>query len=501
MMKLGNRKNSRKFTKGVCACAMACAVAFSGVPTGAVMSVVQAEENVGSWVYDEEESLYFFTDENGWKYSAWDMDDEYCSLVSIPETTTGDITIPKSITVDGEKWIVYQDEDLIIPKGATVKTPWKYDEQDGVYYYTDANGWKYSIDELDDTECYLEEVPSTMEGELTIPSVAVIEGEELPLSISYMFRVPSGVTSLIMPRGGSLSSDAFEDANSNLVVHGYAGDDVCLIAIDKGLQVEYYDVFTDDQGVNYRIIFDDEGEESTQVSVYTYTGKGGKVTVPETVSSGDKTYTVIEVDSGAFYKATKVTGVTLPTTITSIGSNVFQGCTALTSFKMPNKVNFMGESTFYGCSKLKSVSLSTKLSTVTSSTFYKCTSLTSVTVPNNISYISPNAFYGCSKLTKITLGTKLTGISTSAFAKCTKLKTVTIKSKVLDEIGESAFSGDKALKTITLKATKLTKSSIGKNAFKGTKKKMVIKVPSSKVKAYKKFMSKYGNKTVVVKKG
>ena len=71
--------------------------------------------------------------------------------------------------------------------------------------------------------------------------------------------------------------------------------------------VEYYNIFK--KSIDARNKEDIYYNYTVDVK---YTGKGGKVTVPETVSSGDKTYTVIEVDSGAFYKATKVTGVTLP---------------------------------------------------------------------------------------------------------------------------------------------------------------------------------------------
>ena len=45
------------------------------------------------------------------------------------------------------------------------------------------------------------------------------------------------------------------------------------------------------------------------------------------------------------------------------------------------------------------------------------------------------------------------------------------------------------------------KKSVGKNALKGTNKKLVIKVPKKNVKKYKIYFKNKGNKSVKVKKG
>lgn len=114
--------------------------------------------------------------------------------------------------------------------------------------------------------------------------------------------------------------------------------------------------------------------------------------------------------------------------------------------------------------------------------------------------IADNALANNTKVTKVVIGKNVTSIGKNAFKKCTKLKTVEIKSTKLNKIGANAFYGAKKLTKITLKATKLTKKSIGKNALKGTNKKLVIKVPKSKVKTYKTYFKNKGNKTVKVKK-
>ena len=90
-------------------------------------------------------------------------------------------------------------------------------------------------------------------------------------------------------------------------------------------------------------------------------------------------------------------------------------------------------------------------------------------------------------------------IASKAFANNKKLKTVTI-GKNITTIGKSAFAGCKKLKKITIKSTKLKSGAIGKNAFKGTAKNLVVKVPRKQYRAYKKFLKKKGNKKVKIKK-
>lgn len=89
---------------------------------------------------------------------------------------------------------------------------------------------------------------------------------------------------------------------------------------------------------------------------------------------------------------------------------------------------------------------------------------------------------------------KVTAVSKNAFKNNKKLKKVII-GKNVTKIEANAFSGCKNLKTITVKSTKL--KSVGKNAFKGINAKAKIKVPVSKLKKYKKLMSKKGQKSTV----
>lgn len=90
---------------------------------------------------------------------------------------------------------------------------------------------------------------------------------------------------------------------------------------------------------------------------------------------------------------------------------------------------------------------------------------------------------------------KVTSIAPGAFKNNKKLTKVTIGSNV-KTIGKQAFYGCKNLKSITIKSKYLTTKSIGAKAFTkaGSKnyKKLVVKVPKSKKKAYVKLLKKKG---------
>lgn len=89
-----------------------------------------------------------------------------------------------------------------------------------------------------------------------------------------------------------------------------------------------------------------------------------------------------------------------------------------------------------------------------------------------------------------------------------KLKSFTLPQKIsigkatyhVVQIEKNAFSGCKNLKNLNIKPEKLTKKTVGKNAFQGIHAKATIKVPAKKKAVYKKLLkSKGAGKKVVIK--
>ena len=86
---------------------------------------------------------------------------------------------------------------------------------------------------------------------------------------------------------------------------------------------------------------------------------------------------------------------------------------------------------------------------------------------------------------------EVTAIGDKAFRKCKNLAGVTLYPKVV-KIGKQAFEGCTNIITFEIRYTKFSKKNIGKNAFKGIKKKTIYILPKKKKNAYKKLLIKRG---------
>ena len=86
---------------------------------------------------------------------------------------------------------------------------------------------------------------------------------------------------------------------------------------------------------------------------------------------------------------------------------------------------------------------------------------------------------------------KVTALGENAFKNCKKLKNVTIGNNVTS-IGKNSFKGCKKLKKVVIKAAKVKK--FGRGLFKGTGKKLVVKVPKKVKKSYKAKLKRAGFK-------
>jgi len=201
---------------------------------------------------------------------------------------------------------------------------------------------------------------------------------------------------------------------------------------------------------------------------------------------------------------TKKTDVTIPDTVqyggvtykvTAIADEAFKNHPTLKSIKMGANIKTIGKKAFYGCKKLTSVTIGKNVTVIGESAFQNCTSLKKITIPAGVITIGKKAFYGCKKLSTVKMGKNVQTIGNSAFQNCIALKKIEIPSKV-KKIGSKAFYGCKKLTSITIKTTKLNTSKVGKQAFtkagSSNYKKLTVKVPKKKKKAYKTMLKKRG---------
>ncbi|MGM9810089.1 MAG: leucine-rich repeat protein [Paludibacteraceae bacterium] len=259
--------------------------------------------------------------------------------------------------------------------------------------------------------------------------------------------------------------------------------------------------------IKYKVI------EKGKVEVIYVDSLASTISIPETVSFNEQTYSVTSIGENACYSCSALTSITIPNSVTRIGNSAFNGCYSLTSITIPNSVTSIGEEAFYGCSALTSITIPNSVTSIGYSAFSGCSALTSITIPNSVTSIGSYAFSGCTALTKtnytgdiagwcaiqfdnyisnpiyysrnlyindveikdLVIPNSVTSIGNSAFDGCSSLTSITIPNSVTS-IGHSAFNACSALTSITIPNSV---TSIGYSAFNGCSALTSITIPNS----------------------
>ncbi len=178
---------------------------------------------------------------------------------------------------------------------------------------------------------------------------------------------------------------------------------------------------------------------------------GNHLIEAETSLSG--IYTIKEgtkcIADSAFGSCKRLTGITIPDSVTSIGKSAFDYCTRLTSVTLPDSVTTISESAFSRCETLTSIAIPDGVTSIGSYTFYDCYNLTSIIIPGSVTTIGDCAFNGCNSLTHITIPDSVISIGDSAFEGCENLTSITIPDGVIS-IGYGAFEYCYSLTSIIL---------------------------------------------------
>ena len=179
------------------------------------------------------------------------------------------------------------------------------------------------------------------------------------------------------------------------------------------------------------------------VGVKSYSGNGGDVAIPQTVSDGTNTYTVTKIMNLVFSNNTALTGISMPETIIEIGYRAFYSCSNLTgdiTIKAP--IQKIGEDAFRDCNNDQLTLNFTNLQNayIGRYAFFSCIGLSSL--GGTISYIDEAAFARCTKLTgSLTLSADITSIGYYAFDNC-NISDITCHASVPPTLGVNCFNSN-----------------------------------------------------------
>lgn len=146
--------------------------------------------------------------------------------------------------------------------------------------------------------------------------------------------------------------------------------------------------------------------------------KISSVTIPSSVSS---------IRGGAFKDCCNLTSVSFQANSIlrefSDGEGAFKGCTALNKVELPSTTEILGAYTFQDCISLKEIVLPASLKKIGISAFQN-TGLTKIKIPDSVTSIDKMAFYECKNLTEIRIGSGLTSLHLNSFMGCHELKRI-----------------------------------------------------------------------------
>ena len=169
------------------------------------------------------------------------------------------------------------------------------------------------------------------------------------------------------------------------------------------------------------------------------------VTIPNSVT---------RIDIDAFMGCWNLTAITIPNSVTFIGNGAFNGCTGLTTVTFHCKV--IG-SWFNGLTSIKKVVMGNEVKEIGLSAFDGCSGLTAVTIPNNVTRIAAYAFRNCN-LTAVTVPASVKEMDKGCFAYNKPVKSASVPGKIKPGT-EEYFIGCSNLKAVTVRTGKAVRRS------------------------------------------
>ena len=165
---------------------------------------------------------------------------------------------------------------------------------------------------------------------------------------------------------------------------------------------------------------------------------------------------ITRIEYNAFYKCSGLTAITIPAAVNYIGSQAFVDCTGLTRVNIPNLASWLGiemvneysnplyyaHNLYVASTKLTDMTVPSSVTQIKQNAMVGCTSITTVTLHDNVTTVGYAAFKNCSNLGTLTLGEGVTAMGGSAFNGCSALNSIHSNATTPPAINATTFDSN-----------------------------------------------------------
>lgn len=196
-------------------------------------------------------------------------------------------------------------------------------------------------------------------------------------------------------------------------------------------EMMFSEIIIDDTPVSISSIDENEGQYVLSVGEHTVRYK---LINPERIGMDEETGDV----GAVFMGCASLTGITIPSNVTSISIEAFESCAALASISVEqgnpvydsrNNCNAIIETSsnklLFACNN---TTIPSTVVSIGSYSFSNCYDMESITIPGSVRTIESDAFYSCG-ISSVTIGNGVTSIGNYAFHE-TNLTSITIPASV-----------------------------------------------------------------------
>lgn len=187
-------------------------------------------------------------------------------------------------------------------------------------------------------------------------------------------------------------------------------------------------------------------EDTGTITGIHYTSMGGEIalSIPEMI----EIYDVKHISAGAFRGDSRITSLSLPSTLESIEHDAFNGASNLAEVNIPSGIKTLGTQIFQDCNNLRVVNIENGVKALGSNMFRNCRNLSGIVLPQSLTDLGEGTFLE-SGLTEITIPSGVKRLKPGIFAGCTFLREVTLP-EGLEVIENNAFGGSSGITKINL---------------------------------------------------